>query len=83
VVKAKRPGTFYTGLVLVQTEKGPCLLAAAKPSGGIDVYNGNFNRLNRPHAYVDPSAQAEHLAPYNVVALNGRVHVTAASSSAS
>jgi uncharacterized protein (TIGR03118 family) len=76
VVKATRPGTFYTGLALVKTEDGARLLAAANANGGIDVYNGNFKRLNRPHAYVDPKAQAENLAPYNVAALNGRVYVT-------
>jgi uncharacterized protein (TIGR03118 family) len=79
VVKVKRPGTFYTGLALVRTEDGPRLLAAASPTGGIDVYNGKFKRLNRPHAYVDSNAQAAHLAPYNVAALNGRVYVTYAS----
>jgi hypothetical protein len=34
---------------------------------GVRGGDGNFKRLNRPHAYVDPSAQAQHLAPYNAL----------------
>jgi uncharacterized protein (TIGR03118 family) len=76
VAGATKDGAQHTGLALVpgSHDSGPLLLAADAINGTIDVFNANFRRLNRPHAFVDPGAA--ELAPYNVTFLQGRVYVT-------
>ncbi len=74
-------GAVQTGLALVPGEKGkyrkhgPRLLAADSANGVIDVYDGKFRLLRTPHLFVDPHTAADHLPPYNVTYLKGRVYV--------
>ena len=72
---ATKVGAVQTGLALVpgrpdkhgKSEKsgknGPRLLAADAVNGVIDVYDGNFNPLVMPGAFVDPHSVSEGLAP--------------------
>jgi uncharacterized protein (TIGR03118 family) len=57
-------------------KNGPRLLAADGVNGIIDVYDGNFNPLVMPGAFVDPHSASDGLALYNVAYLKGRVYVT-------
>ena len=86
--KAMKVGAVQLGLALVpgkpdryghpakDGKDGPRLLAADGVNGVIDVYDGHFKALMRPHAFVDPRSASDGLAPYNVAFLNGRVYVT-------
>lgn len=80
-VKTHKIGAVQTGLALVPEKSsgrhkhGPLLLAADNANGVIDVYDSKFKKLNRPHAFVDPHTAVDHLAPYNVTFLKGRVYV--------
>jgi uncharacterized protein (TIGR03118 family) len=81
VTKARKPGAFQTGLALVPGKSkkdgrhGPRLLAADSANGVIDVYDGKFKVVMKHHAFVDPHAARDKLAPYNVTFLKGRVYV--------
>lgn len=63
----------YLGLTLAQTVEGPRLYAA-DGAGTIDVFDGSFRLLPKPHAFRDP-ALPRGLGPYNVAVLGGRVYV--------
>jgi uncharacterized protein (TIGR03118 family) len=64
---------FYLGLALARTAEGPRLYAA-DGAGGIDMFDGQFRLLPRPHAFRDPQLPSG-LGPYNVAVLEGLVYV--------
>lgn len=71
---ARHVGAFYFGLAMIP---GPRLVAVgsrADGSGVVDVFDGAFDKLDVPGAFVDPNAGA--LAPYNVAFLGGRVYIS-------
>lgn len=80
--RATKDGSVYTGLALVPAASGdsehgnaqPILLAVDNVANTIDVYDGAFNRLEMPGAFVDPDVA--NMQPYNVAFLKGRVYVT-------
>lgn len=87
VTKATKVGAFQLGLALVPGKRdkhgkmenngknGPHLLAADGNNGVIDVYDGKFKVVKKPHLFVDPKAASQGFAPYNVAFLKGRVYV--------
>jgi len=42
----------------------------------VDVFDDAFHKVDVPGAFVDPKTKAEHLSPYNVTYLNGRVYIS-------
>ena len=74
---AVKAPAFPFGLALVPagSHRGPRLLVADGLNGVIDVYNSRFRQIDRPGLFVDPKAEAQHLTPYNVTFLKGRVYV--------
>jgi uncharacterized protein (TIGR03118 family) len=71
---ARHNGAFYFGLAMIP---GPRLVAVGQLASGpgvVDVYDGTFNKVNRPGAFVDPHAQA--LVPYGVAYLRGHVYIS-------
>ena len=74
------PG-FHTGLALVpgDEERRPRLVVADNASGAVLVFDSTFNKVTTPGLFVDPTAAANGLSPYNVTALKDRVYVSYAS----
>ena len=57
VVAAHSDDAIYTGLALLQTPSGPFLLAADFRHARIDVFDGNWNRVNVGSAFTDPACR--------------------------
>ena len=74
VVAAHSDDAIYTGLALLQTPSGPFLLAADFHHARIDVFDGNWNRVNVGSAFTDPDLPSGY-APFNVQVLGGAVYV--------
>ena len=66
---------FGLALVPAGRFRGPRLLVADGFNNVIDVYNSRFRKIDRPGLFVDPKAEAQGLALYNVAFLKGRVYV--------
>jgi len=66
------PGAAYTGLAIADTMAGPRLFAADAASKLVQVYNGNWDLVG---VLSDPRLP-EHLTPYNVAVLAGKVYVS-------
>jgi uncharacterized protein (TIGR03118 family) len=62
---------IYKGITLVQTSKGPMLLAANFSAGKVDAFDPSLTVTH----YADPNAPAGY-APFNVGVLGGVVFVT-------
>jgi uncharacterized protein (TIGR03118 family) len=68
----------YLGMAVATTPHGPRMYATS--FAGVQIFDGTFHQLIRPHAFIDPKVPAG-LAPYNVAVLGNRVYVTYASPS--
>jgi uncharacterized protein (TIGR03118 family) len=66
------PGAAYTGLAVSDTAAGPRLYAADSASKLVQVYAGNWDLVG---VLSDPRLP-EHLTPYNVAVLGGKVYVS-------
>jgi uncharacterized protein (TIGR03118 family) len=75
VVAAHSDDAIYTGLALLQTPSGPFLLAADFRHARIDVFDGNWNRVDVGSAFTDPALPSGY-APFNVQVLGGAVYVS-------
>jgi uncharacterized protein (TIGR03118 family) len=77
VVVPASVGTVYTGLAInTDPTLGPLLYAANTAGGDIDVYDGAFNELTLPGAFVDPDLAGSGLVPFNVQSIGSNVYVT-------
>ena len=75
IVAAHAEGAIYKGLALLHTDAGPFLLAADFHNARIDVYDGQFQRVEMPAPFLtDPGLPAGY-APFNVAALGGSIYV--------
>jgi uncharacterized protein (TIGR03118 family) len=74
VVAVHTDNAIYKGLALVHTATGPRLLAADFHGAKIDVFDGAFQRVTDPTAFVDPSLPAGY-APFNVFTTGDFVYV--------
>jgi uncharacterized protein (TIGR03118 family) len=63
----------YLGMAVASTSHGPRMYVAS--FAGVQVFDGDFKQLNKPHAFNDPKVPAG-LAPYNVAVIGGRLFVT-------
>jgi uncharacterized protein (TIGR03118 family) len=75
------PGAVYKGLALATTSTGARLYAADFRHARIDMFDGAFNPVAIPGAFVDPR-MPHHMAPFGVQALGDRIYVTYATQDA-
>jgi uncharacterized protein (TIGR03118 family) len=75
VVGATRADAIYKGLAIGSTTEGDRLYAADFHHGRIDVFNGSFQVLNKPGAFVDPNLPAGY-GPFGVQNIGGWIYVT-------
>ena len=81
VVDTGAGGAVYKGLALASHAGASYLYAADFRQRRIDVYDGAFNRVNLPGAFIDPALPADY-TPFNVAARGDRIYVTYAQFSA-
>jgi uncharacterized protein (TIGR03118 family) len=75
VIAAKHEGAIYKGLAIGSTAEGDRLYATDFHNGQVDVFNGSFQRLNRPGAFVDPNLPVGY-GPFGIQNLGGWIYVT-------
>src|SRR5262245_55999116 len=68
-------GAVYTGLAIATTPAGDQLYAADFHNARIDVFDGSFNLVSNPSAFVDKKI-SKRFAPFNVQNLGGTLFVT-------
>jgi uncharacterized protein (TIGR03118 family) len=64
----------YFGMAIANAPGGPRLYAADFV-GTVDIFDGNFRRLTRPAAFVDPGLDSR-LGPYGIAVFGSQVLVT-------
>jgi uncharacterized protein (TIGR03118 family) len=69
-------GAIYKGLAIATTGAGaPRLYAANFHAATVDVYDGSFNLVTEPGAFVDPSLP-DGYAPFGIQNVGGRIFVS-------
>ncbi|HEY1367669.1 MAG TPA: TIGR03118 family protein [Gaiellaceae bacterium] len=68
-------GAVFKGLAIAQTTAGPRLYATDFHNGRVDVFDGSFQRVNRPFAFFDPTIPRT-FAPFGIQTIGNRVYVT-------
>ena len=74
VVRASSRGPIYKGLAIASTADGDRLYAADFHNAAVDVFDGDFHRIARPRAFVDPGLP-EGFAPFGIQTIGKRVIV--------
>ncbi len=75
-VEITSPGESYTGITQGSVGGQTYLYAAnSGGSGGIDVFNSNFQKVSLTGSFQDPNLPAGYV-PFNVRVLNGNLFVT-------
>jgi uncharacterized protein (TIGR03118 family) len=68
-------GAVFKGLAISNGSSGPKLYATDFANGRVDVFDGSWNLLNLPGAFVDPRLP-KHFAPFGIQTIDDRVFVT-------
>jgi uncharacterized protein (TIGR03118 family) len=68
-------GAVFKGLAVSNGSSGPRLYATDFANGQVDVFDGGWNLLNMPGAFVDPMLP-KHYAPFGIQTIGDRVFVT-------
>lgn len=68
-------GAVFKGLAISNGPSGPRLYATDFANGRVDVFDGSWNLLNLPGAFVDPMLP-KHYAPFGIQTIGDRVFVT-------
>src|SRR5438105_7359192 len=68
-------GAVYKGLAIASTPTGDFLYATDFHNGRVDVFDGNFQQVNTPGAFVDPGIPRGY-APFGIQNVNGTIVVT-------
>src|SRR6266704_5260970 len=63
-------GAVYKALAIASTPTGDFLYATDFHNGRVDVFDGNFQQVNTPGAFVDPGIPAGY-APFGIQNVNG------------
>ncbi len=74
IAAVNRPGSIYKGLAIGSTAAGNRLYAADFKNAHVDVFDGTFNLLNLPGAFVDPELP-DGYAPFGIANLGGFIFV--------
>ena len=69
------PGAIFKGLAISNGAAGPRLYATDFHNARVDVFNGGWNMVNDPGAFVDPGLDAGY-APFGIQTIGSRVFVT-------
>ena len=72
---------IYKGLAIASTAQGSRLYATDFHNGRVDVFDGHFNRLELPGAFVDHDIPAGY-APFGIQTIGSNVFVTYAKQNA-
>jgi uncharacterized protein (TIGR03118 family) len=75
VVNRSSEGAIYKGLAIASTAAGGRLYATDFHNGLVDVFNGNFQQVSSPGAFVDPTIP-DGYAPFGIRNLDDRIFVT-------
>ena len=68
-------GAVFKGLAISNGTSGPRLYATDFANGQVDVFDGGWNQVKTPGAFVDPRLPA-HFAPFGIQTIGDRVFVT-------
>ncbi len=68
-------GTVFKGLAIASTAGGDFLYATDFHHGRVDVFDGSFNPVNTPGAFVDPHIPLGY-APFGIQNVGGMIAVT-------
>src|SRR5207244_2736523 len=70
------PGTgpVYTGLAIADNDQGTFLYAANFRTGTIDVFDANFQSVNRQGAFFDPKLPSGFV-PFNIQTIGNSLYV--------
>ena len=68
-------GAVFKGLAISNGPSGPRLYATDFANGRVDVFDGGWNQVNTPGAFVDQTLPA-HYAPFGIQTIGDRVFVT-------
>ena len=74
-VNMSSSGAVFKGLAISNGPSGPRLYATDFANGRVDVFDGGWNLVNTPGAFVDPNLP-EHYAPFGIQTIGDRVFVT-------
>ena len=74
-VTVNMPGSVFKGLAISNGTSGPRLYATDFANGQVDVFDGGWNPVNAPGAFVDPRLP-RHYAPFGIQTIGDRVFVT-------
>jgi uncharacterized protein (TIGR03118 family) len=66
---------IYKGLAIASTAAGDRLYATDFHNRRVDVFDGNFNLVQEPNAFVDPNIP-EDFAPFGIQNIGGKIFVT-------
>jgi uncharacterized protein (TIGR03118 family) len=68
-------GAEFKGLAISNGPSGPRLYATDFANGQVDVFDGGWNLVNTPGAFIDPTLPAG-FAPFGIQTIGSRVFVT-------
>ena len=68
-------GAVYKGLAISNGTSGPRLYATDFHNARVDVFDGGWNLVARPGAFVDPSLPNDY-APFGIQTIGNRIFVT-------
>jgi uncharacterized protein (TIGR03118 family) len=72
---ASAKGAIFKGLAIANTKNGHRLYATDFHNDRVDVFDGSFNRIGRPGAFVDRKLP-RRFAPFGIQAIGGRIFVS-------
>jgi uncharacterized protein (TIGR03118 family) len=68
-------GAVYKGLAIASTPGGDFLYATDFHNGRVDVFDGSFDQVSMPGAFVDPAIPAGY-APFGIQSIGATIVVT-------
>jgi uncharacterized protein (TIGR03118 family) len=75
VDQASVDGAVFKGLAIAQTSAGPRLYATDFHNRRVDVYDGNWQPINRPFQFFDPTIPRNY-GPFGIQTIGDRIFVT-------
>lgn len=75
VVDRSDVGAIYKGLAIASTPDGDFLYATDFHNARVDMFDGEFNRVTTPGAFVDPKIP-NRFAPFGIQNIDGQIFVT-------
>jgi uncharacterized protein (TIGR03118 family) len=69
------PDAIFKGLAIANTATGPQIYATDFHNNQVDVWDADFNAVERPGAFEDPKIP-DRFAPFGIQTVNGQIVVT-------